>query len=116
MKYGTTSHTLPSALLDEGFVVPTFDYDKLTDISKQPVGSGSQAEIYSARTPSARYVGMLAIKVVRRNTAARRARPHDCGIDSQWHARTRGATRHSRRTRRAVIPSSITQVLRPELA
>ena len=47
----TTRRALPRHLLDDGFVIPSFDAAGLADVSEAPVGRGSQAAVFRCRVP-----------------------------------------------------------------
>merc|ERR1712091_96749 len=61
-----TRRALPRHLLDDGFVIPSFDASGLKDVSAAPVGKGSQASVYRCTVPFGRRAGeTFALKVLR---------------------------------------------------
>lgn len=66
----TTRRALPRHLLDDGFVIPSFDAAGLADVSEAPVGRGSQAAVFRCRVPFGRRAGeTFALKVLRKELA-----------------------------------------------
>jgi serine/threonine protein kinase len=61
-----TTHEMPDSLLNDGFVIESFDYAKLADVSVRPVGEGDQAFVHSCVVPFGKYAGQtMALKVLR---------------------------------------------------
>ncbi|EGB07111.1 hypothetical protein AURANDRAFT_65151 [Aureococcus anophagefferens] len=66
----STRRALPRHLLDDGFVIPSFDAAGLADVSEAPVGRGSQAAVFRCRVPFGRRAGeTFALKVLRKELA-----------------------------------------------
>ena len=67
-----TTHEMPDSLLNDGFVIESFDYAKLADVSEKPVGEGDQAAVHSCVVPFGKYAGQtMALKVLRPELAAK---------------------------------------------
>ena len=67
-----TTHEMPDSLLNDGFVIESFDYAKLADVSVRPVGEGDQAAVHSCVVPFGKYAGQtMALKVLRPELAAK---------------------------------------------
>ena len=61
-----TTHEMPDSLLNDGFVIESFDYAQLADVSARPVGEGDQAFVHSCVVPFGKYAGQtMALKVLR---------------------------------------------------
>ncbi|KAH8055507.1 protein kinase [Aureococcus anophagefferens] len=67
-----TTHEMPDSLLNDGFVIESFDYAELADVSVRPVGEGDQAAVHSCVVPFGKYAGQtMALKVLRPELAAK---------------------------------------------
>ena len=67
-----TTHEMPDSLLNDGFVIESFDYAQLADVSARPVGEGDQAFVHSCVVPFGKYAGQtMALKVLRPELAAK---------------------------------------------
>ncbi|KAK7248667.1 protein kinase [Aureococcus anophagefferens] len=63
---------MPDSLLNDGFVIESFDYAELADVSVRPVGEGDQAAVHSCVVPFGKYAGQtMALKVLRPELAAK---------------------------------------------
>jgi len=63
----TTYRPMPRRFIEDGFVVPEFDYAKLRDVSDAPVAAGTQARVFSSVVPRGKRKGeRCALKVLRR--------------------------------------------------
>ena len=67
---GATSRELPRHLLDDGFEVPSFDYEQLADVSPEPEGHGCQATVHGCVVSRGQRAGQrFALKILRKELA-----------------------------------------------
>jgi hypothetical protein len=61
-----TARSLPKGMLDDGFVIPSFEVKALQDLGDQPAGRGCQAYIWRCIVPEGKFGGQVcALKVLR---------------------------------------------------
>mmetsp|Transcript_28632 Transcript_28632/g.88544 ORF Transcript_28632/g.88544 Transcript_28632/m.88544 type:complete len:510 (-) Transcript_28632:22-1551(-) len=65
-----TTRPLPKSMLDDGFVIPSFDVTGLQSMSDAPVGKGCQAYVWSCVVPDGKHANeKVALKVLREDQA-----------------------------------------------